>query len=128
MVELGVPKDLCKEILEFDNTIRFAGITDKFGKVTLSQYRKGAVALLEEEESILSIIQSSIILGTRRTLQPRLGEIDYIAVIYEKVKLITIPLSNSSVLMLSCDKQADHDSIITEKILPSLKKHHLRKG
>ncbi len=115
-------KDLCTKILEFDKTIRFAGIVDKFGKTVITEYRKGSVPLLAEEESVLAVIKSTIILGTGQTLQPKLGKIDYVCAVYEKVKLATIPLIDGSVLMVSFDREAEHDSLITKKIQPLAKK------
>ena len=120
-----VPKDLCKQILEFDKTIRFAGIADKFGKIVMAGYRKGSVPLLSKEESVLSFMQTSIRMGTRKTMQAKLGKIVYAFALYEKVKRVTIPLSNYSVLMSSFDIEADHESIISKKILPLVKKHGL---
>jgi len=122
-----LPKDLCTKILEFDKSIRFVGIVDKFGKPVIAEYRKDSVPLLTEEESILSVIQSTIILGTRKTLQPKLGKVDHVCAIYEKVKLVTIPLIDGSVLMLSFDREAKHESLITKKIQPLAKKLELRR-
>ncbi len=116
-------KDLCGTILELDRGIRFAGITDGFGKLVISEYRKGLVALLGEKESILSLIQSTIVLGTRKTLQPKLGKIGYVVSTYEKVKLLTLPLHDGSILMVSLDSGEDHNELIEEKILPLVKKH-----
>ncbi len=120
-------KDLCTKILEFDKNIRFAGIVDKFGKTVIAEHRKGSVSLLAEEESVLAVIKSTIILGTGQTLQPMLGKISYIFAVYEKVKLATIPLIDGSVLLMSFDKEAEHDSLITKKILPLAKKLDLRR-
>lgn len=120
-------KDLCTKILEFDKTIRFVGIVDKFGKTVITEYRKGSVPLLTEEESVLSVIQSTITLGTRKTLQPKLGKIGYICVVYEKVKLVTVPLIDGSVLMVSFDREAEHESLIEKKIQPLAKKLGLRR-
>ena len=44
---------LCKHILEADNSIRFAGITNKFGSMIVYEYRKDLVPLLTENESTL---------------------------------------------------------------------------
>jgi len=119
------PKDFCKQILEFDKTIRFAGIADKFGKIVMAEYRKGLVPLLSKEESALSVVRTSIISGIRKTMQAKLGKIVYSFTFYEKVKRATIPLSNYSILMVSFDIEADHESVILKKILPFVKKHGL---
>ncbi len=118
----AVMKDLCETILDIDKRIRFAGITDGFGKLVISEYRKGSVPLLAEKESTLSVIQSTIVLGTRKTMQPKLGKIRYVVVTYEKVKLLTVPFPDGSILMVSFDGKGDHDGLVEEKILPHVKK------
>lgn len=125
--KVQVPNDFCKQILACDKRIRFAGVADKFGKIVMSEYRKGSVPLLSKQESMLSAIQTTIRMGTQKTVQPILGKIIYSFTFYEKVKRATIPLSDHSSLMISFDIEADHESIILKKILPLLKSHSLRK-
>jgi len=122
-----VPRDFCKQILELDKTIRFAGIADKFGKMVMTAYRKGTTSLLSKHESVLSVMQSSIRMGTRKTMQPQLGKIVYTFTVYEKVKRASIPLHNFAVLMVSFDPESDHETLILKKILPLVKKHGLHR-
>jgi len=122
-----IPVDFCSRILGFDKNVRFAGVADKFGKIVMAEYRKGVVPLLSDEESALSIIQSSIRIGTRKTLQPALGKIVYSVTLYEKVVLANVPLANQNFLTISFDTKADHDTVIMKKILPFIKKEGLRK-
>lgn len=122
-----VRNDLCKQIIGFDKTIRFAGIADKFGKIVMEEYRKGTFPLLSKEESALSVLQTSIRMGIGKTMQARLGKIVYTFTEYEKIKRATIPLSDHSVLMVSFEKEGDHESMIWKKILPLVKKHGLRR-
>ncbi len=122
-----IPEDFCGRILGFDKNIRFAGVADKFGKVVMAEYRKGVVPLLSNEESTLSVVQSSIRMGSRKALQPALGKIVYSKTLYEKVVLVSVPLINQNVLTISFDTKADHDTVIMKKILPFIKKEGLRK-
>ncbi len=125
---LQVSKDVCKQILALDKNIRFAGIVDKFGKISAAEYRKGSPPLLSKQELSLAVIQSTMILGARKTFQPRLGKIDYAVASFEKVKLTTIPLDDGCVLLVSFDKEADHEYLIHKRILPLIRKHGLRKN
>ena len=120
------PDDFCSQLLGLDKGIRFAGIADKFGKMTMSEYRKGLVPLLSREESILAILQSAIRMGSRKTLQANLGKIVYSMTLYERVVMVTAPLSDHALLMLSFDLKGNHESIIVKRILPLLKKYRLR--
>jgi hypothetical protein len=115
-------QDLCKQILELDKTIRFAGIASIQGKLIAQEYRSGLRSLLTKEESELSVIQSIIRMGTRKTLEEKVGKTIYAFALYEKVKRATIPLDNASILMISFNVEANHEYIILNKILPLIRK------
>ena len=111
----------CKQILELDNTIRFVGIANLEGKLIAHEYRKRLRSLLTKEESELSAMQSIIRMGTRKVLEEKIGKTIYAFASYEKVKRVTIPLDDA-ILMISFDIEANHDSIILDRILPLIRK------
>jgi len=115
-------QDLCKHILELDKTIRFVGIASIEGKLIAQEYRVGLESLLTKEESELSVMQSIIRMGTRKVLEEKVGKTIYAFALYEKVKRATIPLSDANILMVSFDIEANHESIILNKILPLIRK------
>ena len=113
-------KDLCRQILAEDSWIRFAGISNKFGKQIAGEYRKGLIPLLTEHQSDLSAIESIIRMNTRRDLKPQVGKPIYSFTVYEKIKRTTLSLDNEDypILMVSFDTEANHESIILNKIIP----------
>ena len=113
-------KKLCKDMVNIDNGIRFAGMADRSGKLAAFAYRPGLQPLLTREESELSVMQSLLRMGMRKTLEEKLGKTIYAFALYEKVKRATIPMDDG-ILMVSFDVEADHESIILSKILPMLK-------
>ena len=117
-------KDLCRQILAEDSWIRFAGISNKFGKQIAGEYRKGLIPLLTERQSDLSAIESIIRMNTRIDLQSQMGKPIYSFTMYEKIKRATISLDSKeyNILMVSFDTEADHESIILNKIIPFIKK------
>jgi hypothetical protein len=117
-------EDLCKQILELDKTIRFVGIASIEGKLVAQEYREGLESLLTKEESELSVMQSIIRMGTRKVLEKKIGKTIYAFALYEKVKRATIPLGDTNILMISFDIEANHESIILNKILPFIRKEH----
>lgn len=112
--------ELCNAILELDQGIRFAGIATRFGKVVASIYRQGLDPLLTRQESELSVTQSIIRMGTRQTLEQKLGKTVYAFAMYEKIKRATIPMrdSDNHILMVSFENKSDHERLILEKIIP----------
>ena len=112
--------ELCGAILALDEGIRFAGIATRFGKVVASIYKGGLEPLLTRQESELSVTQSIIRMGTRQTLEQKLGKTVYAFAMYEKIKRATIPLrdADSHILMVSFEIKSDHERLILEKIIP----------
>jgi hypothetical protein len=64
---------------------------------------------------------------TREDYESKLGDVIYTFALYKRVKRASIPLDHLdfSVLTVSFDMAADHDSIIIDKILPVLKQGKL---
>jgi hypothetical protein len=115
-------RNLCKQILQLDKTIRFVGIASIEGKLIAQEYREGVQSFLTKEESELSVLQSIIRTGTRKVLEEKVGKTIYAFVLYEKVKRASMPLGDSNILMVSFDIEANHEDIILNKILPLVSK------
>ena len=116
--------NICKKIIELDDTIRFVGIPNKFGKQIVVEYRKGLDPLLTDTESELYAIETVIRMNTRKDFESKLGKPIYSFTLYEKLKRVTIPLESKDypILMLSFDIEADHETLILNKIIPFVKK------
>ena len=115
--------DICNQILELDNSIRFAGFANNMGKIIAARYRNKLDPLLTVDESELSFIESVLRMSTRIDMRSKLGKPIYSSTLYEKVKRATILLDNkdSPILMVSFDNDnfgIDHESIIMNGILP----------
>jgi hypothetical protein len=115
--------NLCKKIIELDSAIRFVGIPNKFGKQIVVGYRKDLVPLLTESESELYAVESVMRMNTRKDFESKLGKPIYSFTLYEKIKRTTISLDNKDypILLVSFDTEADHESIVLNKIIPFVK-------
>jgi len=115
--------NMCKQIIELDSAIRFVGIPNKFGKQIVVEYRKGLTPLLTDTESELYAVESVMRMNNRKDYESKLGKPIYSFTLYEKIKRTTISLDNKDypILMISFDTEADHESIILNKIMPFVK-------
>ena len=122
-------QDICRQILPFDLRIRFVGIASIEARVLAAEYRQDVKPLLTPQESELAFMQALMRMAIRRTLEKKLGKTIYSVTLYQKVKRATIAMYDNSspvdkkcdsILMVSFDKEADHETIITKKILPFL--------
>jgi hypothetical protein len=112
---------LCKDILNLDPKIRFAGICDETGETKYGGQREGVRNLLSPEETKKSNLQALARWGLRNALAPKIGKGRYSMAEYEKIKRITAPLENCHLLLVSTEVEADHVRIIDNilQLLPS---------
>jgi hypothetical protein len=118
---------ICDEILELDRSIRFVGIANKMGKLVAAKFNRGITALLTTEEIEANIIKAVLRMKTREDYEDKLGRTIYTFALYERVKRASIALNKGdySLLMVSFEVAAEHESIILKKILPRIKEHNL---
>ena len=109
--------DICNQILEIDNSIRFAGFANNMGTIIAAQHRGALMSvekekeqsLLTKDELELSAIESVLRMVTRKDMTSKLGKPIYSFTLYEKVRRATILLENTnnsdcpSILMVSFD-------------------------
>jgi hypothetical protein len=119
-------EDICGQVIEFDNCIRFAGFATKTGKIIAYKYRKEAIPLLTSDETQLSVLDTALKMRIRKDMEPKLGKAICSITLYEKVTRATILLNSEDypILMISFDnktnKRTDHESLILHGILPLL--------
>jgi hypothetical protein len=101
------------------------GIPNKMGKLVVSRYREGLIPIITEQEIEILAIESVLRMNTRKDFESKFGRPIYSFTLYEKVKRATISLQDNledyPILMVSFDREADHDTIIMKKILPIIK-------
>lgn len=126
---MSVFEEFCRDVVELDPKIRFAGIADVDGKLESTANRKGLVPLLSAEERAQYAITAATRQYTRLRWEYRLGKISYASSHYTKLIRATIPIADENsrlahVLLLSFDADADNfHQIITKKIIPLVAKN-----
>ena len=105
---------LCKDVLELDPQIRFAGIYTQSGEIKGVGMRENVKSLLNPEETKMSIYYASQRWKAGKTLSHRMGRERYSITEFEKVKLISIPIEEKYLLLLSTETKTDHDKVIKE--------------
>lgn len=111
---------ICKDILNLDPRIRFAGICDETGDTKYGGMREGITSILSPEETRKSNHQALGRWGLRNALIPKTGKGRYAMAEYEKMKRVTLPLNDNFLLLVTMEVEADHGSII-DRILKLIK-------
>ena len=126
---MSVFEEFCRDVVELDPKIRFAGIADVDGKLESTANRKELIPLLSAEERAQYAITAATRQYTRLRWEYRLGKISYASSHYTKLIRATIPIADENsrlahVLLLSFDPDADNfHQIITKKIIPLVAKN-----
>jgi hypothetical protein len=110
---------LCKDILNLDPKVRYAGVCDDTGEIKYGGQREGIKNLLSPEETKRSNLQALARWGLRNALAPKVGKGRYSMTEYEKIKRMTIPLEDH-LLLVTTEVDADHSKVI-DSVLKLLK-------
>lgn len=124
--------DICKQILDIDEFIRFAGIANKMGNLEATTYRQGLVPLMTQDETSQYALQAVLRAATRQDFETNTGRLQYSIGKYEKLIRATVPITFENIaynesknkkfyLLLSFDIDSDAKTVIDKKILPSIK-------
>ena len=123
--------NLCKEIQQLDNSIRFVGIANNLGSLLATAYRNGLIPLMDKQETSHYAIQAVLRAATREDFESKIGRLEYSIGKYERLIRVTIPIklsgkedeSKSYYLLLSFDLDFNIMDVIENKIMPSIEKN-----
>ena len=122
--------NLCIEIQQLDNSIRFVGIANNLGSLVATAYRAGLTPLMDKQETSHYAIQTVLRAATREDFESKIGRLVYSIGKYERLIRATMPIrlsgkedeSKSYYLLLSFDLNSNVISVIENKIMPFIKK------
>ena len=124
--------NLCKEILQLDNSIRFVGIANNLGSLVATAYRNGLIPLMDKQETSHYAIQTVLRAATREDFESKIGRLEYSIGKYERLIRATIPIKLSSskeddgskfyYLLLSFDLNSNVMDVIENKVMPFIEK------
>ncbi len=106
------PLEVCNQILQIDDSIRFVGrIKDK--KVVAFARNTSKTPLLDSELGNMAHYWASIKAGVEEMFDGPLGKTNWMITAKEYVKLITLFLDDG-LLIFSLEVDSDHDNIIKQ--------------
>ena len=115
-----------EELLNLDNSLRWIGISNKYGVLINVEQRKDLEPLMSEEESEEYAAAAVSRYRTRVKFQTKIGKLNYAVGRYDNVTRITIPISNDYFLLLTIDKEKNYDDVVKEKIIPFINRNRNR--
>jgi len=112
-----------EELLNLDMSLRWIGISNKYGVLINVEQRQGLQPLMSEEESEEYAAAAISRYRTRVKFQTKIGKLNYAVGRYENVTRVTVPISNDYFVLLTVDKEINYDDIILKKIIPFIEKN-----
>jgi hypothetical protein len=112
-------EQLSRNVLSLDPEIRFAGVMEKSGHLYASARRNDAEEYLKGRSPEISFAQSAYIVDLRKMFTQELGNLRSVVYVYDKVKLISMPVKEH-VLVISTEPKAESDALV-EKVLKYIK-------
>ena len=106
-------EEFSRMILNIDGSIRFSGIVEKSGHLYASVTREGLDEHLKGRNPEISVSQSAYIVDLRKMFTQQLGNLDFVVYLYEKVRMISMPLKDQ-VLVLSTDNYGNLDELLSK--------------
>jgi hypothetical protein len=107
-------EEFSKRVLSLDPLIRFAGVMEKSGHLYARSQREGIEEHLKGRNSEISYAQSAYIVDLRKMFTPELGNLNSVAYMYDKVKLINFPVKDH-LLVISAEPGVKVDEL-SEKV------------
>jgi len=94
-----------EELLNLDMSLRWIGISNKYGVLINVEQRQGLQPLMSEEESEEYAAAAISRYRTRVKFQTKIGKLNYAVGRYENVTRITVPISNDYFVLLTVDRR-----------------------
>ena len=98
----------CVLLLEEDD-IRFAGLLNPMGNLVAGGFKKGIEPLKDDVERKKMFMEAVLRVRTRQDFDDNLGPVRYAASRRDAVVMMTVPVLNDHVLLISAEPHVDID-------------------
>ena len=115
---------ICQEIIKLDDKMRSARLINSRGHLIAGGMKKGLLSLEAQKQDEMMFMELALRVRMRHEFDNEFGEVHFSMSYRDKVIVMSFPLNNDDVLLLSCEKQIDFGKLPFKvlKIIESLKK------
>ena len=119
--------DKLQRILNIDENIRFAIVSDMEGNPIISKSKDGMNRYLSPEETQETLQHAAAAWKSRMKHYDKIGNGIYTLAVYEKLRRVTVPLKSGNLLLVTIDNQGGQQQIV-DKILNEVLYHDYTKA
>jgi len=115
---------ICQNIIKLDPKMRSARLINSRGHLISGGMRDGLFSLETQKQDEMMFMELALRVRMRHEFDSEFGEVHFSMSYRDKVIVMSFPLSNDDVLLLSCEKEIDFGKLPFKvlKIIEPLKK------
>ena len=119
---------ICQKIIKLNTKMRSARLINSRGHLMAGGMKKGLLSLEAQKQDEMMFMELALRVRMRHEFDNEFGEVHFSMSYRNKVIVMSFPLSNDAVLLLSCEKEIDFGSIPFKvlKIIEPLKKSPMK--
>lgn len=119
---------LCQKIIKLDPKMRSARFINNRGHLIAGGMKDGILSLENQKQDEMMFMELALRVRMRHEFDAEFGEVHFSMSYRDKVIVMSFPLSNDDVLLLSCEKDASFGKLPFKvlKLIRSLKKSPIK--
>ena len=119
---------ICKSIIALDPKMRSARLINSRGHLTAGGMKDGLLSLEAQKQDEMMFMELALRVRMRHEFDAEFGEVHFSMSYRDKVIVMSFPLNNDDVLLLSCEKEIDFGQLPFKvlKLIESLKKSPMK--
>ncbi len=119
---------ICQTIIKLDPKMRSARLINSRGHLTAGGMKEGLLSLEDQKQDEMMFMELALRVRMRHEFDAEFGEVHFSMSYRDKVIVMSFPLNNDDVLLLSCEKDIDFGKLPFKvlEIIYTLKKSPLK--
>ena len=119
---------MCQKIIKVDPKMRSARLINSRGHLIAGGMKKGLLSLEAQKQDEMMFMELSLRVRMRHEFDNEFGQVHFSMSYRDKVIVMSFPLTNDDVFLISCEKEADFGKIPFKilKIIEPLKKSPMK--
>ena len=124
MVDVEKLEKICQKIIKLDPKMRSARIINSRGHMVSGGMKDGLLSLEAQKQDEMMFMELSLRVRMRHEFDKEFGIVHFSMSYRDKVIVMSFPLTNDDVMLVSCEKEIDFGKISFKilKIIEPLKK------
>ena len=98
---------ICKKIIKLDSKMRSARFINSRGHLTAGGMKDGIFSLEAQKQDEMMFMELALRVRMRHEFDKEFGEVHFSMSYRDKVIVMSFPLVNDDVLLISCEKETD---------------------